>query len=106
MKEKVADITFFAMVRNTCTESEMPPRLSEFYEGSGPNPCNDPSDKKSNSPIEPYKGQTQVRKTVQEMSKYDLVKQSGNMPRPLAVYTPNYGIRRDRMTLYIYLHGT
>jgi hypothetical protein len=44
--------------------------------------------------------------TTQEMTKYDLVKYSGNIPRPLAVYTPNYGIWWDGMTLYIYLHGT
>jgi len=35
VKEKRADITFFAVVRNTCTKSEMSPRLSEFYECSG-----------------------------------------------------------------------
>jgi hypothetical protein len=34
-----------------------------------------------------------------------LVKYPGNMPQPLAVYTPNYGIWRDGMTLYIYLRG-
>jgi hypothetical protein len=35
VKEKCADITFFAVVRDACTKSEMPPRLSEFYECSG-----------------------------------------------------------------------
>jgi hypothetical protein len=31
MKEKAADITLFAMVRNTCAKSELPPRFSELY---------------------------------------------------------------------------
>ena len=34
VKEKRPDVTFFAVVRDTGTKSEMPPRLSEFYEFS------------------------------------------------------------------------
>jgi hypothetical protein len=42
--------------------------------------------------------------TEQEMANYDLVKHPGNVPRALAVHTPNDGILGDGMTLYIYLH--
>jgi len=31
-EKRMADIAFFAMVRNTCTKSEMPTRFSELYE--------------------------------------------------------------------------
>jgi hypothetical protein len=35
IKEKCADISFFAVICDTCAKSEMSARLSEFYEWLG-----------------------------------------------------------------------
>lgn len=43
---------------------------------------------------------------MQEKTKYDLVKYPGNVPRPLAVHTPDDGIIGDGMPLNIYLDDT
>jgi hypothetical protein len=42
--------------------------------------------------------------SVQKMRNSNLIKRSGNVPLPLAVYAPNDGIWRDGVTLYIYLY--
>ena len=106
VKEKCTDITFFAVVRDTCTKSEMPTGLSEFYGCSGTQILAMAHQVKCQThPMNPKKYQVRLGHSVGK-DKYDLVKYSGNIPRPPAVYTPNYGIWRDGMTLYIYLRGT